>query len=254
MVFSLGGIFNGKKTQFHFQQIEPPLPIKRSGYYCGKHFRTDLLEPLYEDHEQFGLLLVHGEKSILYNLKGTQQVKLDKIDLNRQKAQKKGGQSAPRIQRKQKSQVKQYVDYVCERCIVSWSKEGLVIPKRIFIAGSEHLKRQIIQKLLHYPWYDLGYHGDLQSVITHCEDNDLFNYNDELDRKLKEVFDLLDKDSPLILYGTDCIKENRYRIKSLFTTGELDLEIDGEVNLIKPLCSNFGRLEEFGGMLAVTYY
>lgn len=87
----LGNIFSNRKLKFIYTSLTPPLPIKSNYYRCDKLFYTDIIESLYQDHDTIGAVIILGEEEQMYKVTGTKVKRVQSNKLNRQKAQKKGG-------------------------------------------------------------------------------------------------------------------------------------------------------------------
>lgn len=255
----LGGIFSGasKQPKFIYNSITPPLPIRNNFYRCDKRFWTELIEPLFEDHATIGAVIVLGETEQMYKIKGTQITKVHANKLNRQKAQKKGGQSAPRIQRIQKSQVKHYVNYVCEQITQNfWDGEAnKANVKFIVLSGAEHLCKQISAILSHYPIVQPSIYMDNIKSIMEWSGSALSSTEDaELITEINTLFERMEGLDPLIMYGEEEITTQSYRIKKLYTTRKrVDLPDIEQIVVGKESVSG-SKLETVGGMIAVAYY
>lgn len=83
--------------EYHFMSI----PLKKGFYCCDKKFHIDFLEKYcnIENKDQYLIMYLTGTETFYYEKKLTKMKLLKKISFERQKKQKKGGQSQARIAR-----------------------------------------------------------------------------------------------------------------------------------------------------------
>lgn len=247
-------IFSGKKTEFIYHCFSPPLPIRNNYYRCDKLFHTHLITPLYKEHETVGAILILGEEEQMYKITGTKVKRIQASKLNRQKVQKKGGQSAPRIQRIQKSQVKHYVSYICEQVTSNfWNPEtNKANVSHILLSGADHLCKQVRSALPDYPFIQPHhYMSNIKELVAWGSDATEAANKSLLTNSLSKLFERMEALDPLILYGKDEIEANMYRIKKVYSTKHIET---GEYSPEQHVISDSHQLSSIGGVIAVAYY
>ena len=95
VIFS-GVDFNG---QVIFESYIMNLPLKKGFYCCDKKFHTYFLEKYCDIADKYLIMYITGTETFYYEKKLTDMRLLKKISFQRQKKQKKGGQSQARIAR-----------------------------------------------------------------------------------------------------------------------------------------------------------
>jgi peptide subunit release factor 1 (eRF1) len=95
VIYSGVDINNQIIFEYHFMNV----PLKQGFYYCDKKFHTDFLQPYCEIKDKYLIVYLTGTETFYYEKKLTQMKLLKKISFERQKKQKKGGQSQARIAR-----------------------------------------------------------------------------------------------------------------------------------------------------------
>lgn len=213
-----------------------------------------MITPLYQEHETVGAVLILGEEEQMYKITGTKIQRIHKTKLNRQKAQKKGGQSAPRIQRIQKSQVKHYVSYICEQVTTNyWNPEtNRTNVSHILLSGADHLCKQVRSALPDYPFIQPPHYiGNIKELIAWGDDATVAADKSRLTNSLSKLFERMEALDPLILYGEDEIKTNMYRIKELYSTKMIET---GEYSPEQHIIADSHQLKSIGGVIAVAYY
>ena len=92
------GIINNNKIIFYDIIIE--IPIKTKFYYCDKIFHTHFLDKYINLKKDLYLVMfLNGDSTYYYEKYLTEMKLIKKISFDRQKKQRKGGQSAQRIGR-----------------------------------------------------------------------------------------------------------------------------------------------------------
>ena len=100
MFYSAGSGFDEGGTSYGgCWDFIPPVPIMRGFYRCDSKFHTSAIERLYITRKTFGYVLIAGENVLLYKSDTVKHTLVNTVQAKRQKHQKKGGQSAPRIER-----------------------------------------------------------------------------------------------------------------------------------------------------------
>lgn len=98
-------VFSGNTAALEGKQnlkswyIEPPVPLNIRIYRCDKHFVTDILEEMMEEHNVYGLVVFDRRDANIALLKGKTIVPLQKTHSEVPGKFKAGGQSAQRFAR-----------------------------------------------------------------------------------------------------------------------------------------------------------
>jgi len=146
--------------------LTPVIPIKHGTYLCDKKFFTDNLQRFFFLPNDYGVVLIEGEKTEFKRITGTLDVIVGKITIDRQKRQKKGGQSAHRFQFIRIEQINQYIKRICEDLRKYFiSDNGLPSVEGLFLIGSADVKLQV-SKSIDFP-------AVLKSRTNHSLNNQL---------------------------------------------------------------------------------
>jgi len=202
------------------------------------------LESIIEERKKYLIIKVLGEETHYYLYDGyyLEELREFEISLHRQKAHKKGGQSAPRFQRIRLNQIQEYVSKIEENL---FEIEKLYPKIEKIIIGNGEIKDKISV-------------SNLLGKIVYS--------NEEYLVKVKEIIQshslLVDEnlvkswieklDSGLILYGKEEIKENLDVVSQLLIVPEEEsnfTEFKGE----KYLLDN-ELLRSYGGVLATRHF
>ena len=104
VIFS-GIDYNGNTIlKTHFMD----LPLKKGFYCCDKRFHTDFLEKYCETADKYLIMYITGTETYYYEKKLTELRLIKKISFERQKKQKKGGQSQARIGRLREEKIQAF--------------------------------------------------------------------------------------------------------------------------------------------------
>lgn len=247
------GITNNNELIFNDIHIE--LPIKTKYYYCDKIFHTEFLDK-FINHEneknKFLVMYVDGTSTYYYEKFLTQMKQLQHISFDRQKKQRKGGQSAPRIGR------------LCMEKINSFTNKSILILndyinnhnyKSIIIAGNgdiiDGIKKRMNNDNINYIKI-----VDKNLLITECEKIISFNNcNDDIN-KISEYYDIMKTNSDLLLYGINNILANIENIKEILIHKESKYyDLLKSYNNICIVNSNHMQfLDNFEGIIAKLYF
>ena len=127
---------------FHFV---PPKPIRQFKYYCDKKFRIDLIEDLYEKHEDYGILYLNGCEFTFYCLNGYDLYEVTKTTRKKlPRTHRRGGQSQNRFARLHDEAIHNYLVKINEACLDVFINEDTSLPniKGMVIIGSGNKKMQ----------------------------------------------------------------------------------------------------------------
>ena len=130
-------------NQHGLQSIIPPRPITHFVYKCDKRYHIDSLLPLYEHHDQYGIVLVSGSGCYIYVVEQRRARLIDKITVSLQSRQKKGGQSALRIARLAEEKRHLYLMQIVEKLNQCYVDDNQPIIKGWIIAGPSEMKNTL---------------------------------------------------------------------------------------------------------------
>lgn len=239
--------------RFIVETIVPPLPITRKLYRCDKLFATDALWALYETHKQIGIVIVGGDMAEIWIQEHTRYVRVSETSMHRQKAQKKGGQSALRISRLRTEQIDGFVNKVIDMTIRAFPVDKI---KDIVVAGHSELFERVAAAPGIAPRVKQIIRSDQLELARITPKITITAGATEAATLAERLFNDLDTDSPLIIYGLDRIKKaiaDKIVDKIVITSAIVD-EFD-TVDAIVELDTTIGtRLHLMGGVLAKTYF
>lgn len=146
-----GGMFdeNGKqqKDVLHFV---PPKPIREFRYLCDKRFRIELIEDLYQEYDDYGVLYLAGCEYTFYVLNGKDLYEITKTTRKKlPRTHKRGGQSQNRIARLRDEAIHVYLGKLNEACLDMFIDENTTLPKikGFVIMGSGNKKIKLQDQL-----------------------------------------------------------------------------------------------------------
>jgi peptide subunit release factor 1 (eRF1) len=208
-----------------FEVIVPPLPIPSQFYRCDKvfhHFK--LLEPLYYDYNQYGVVLIAGDEAKLYSVSGTNYQLVNSVHIYRMNKHKCGGQSSVRFMHIRQNQLIDYIKQVTDCMNSTWIKDSVVQVAGIVICGMAEMKdllidsksstmnpklRQVIRKVLTCSTTNLTMNYVLeqsQDILGECDVAAESKVVQELmDQVVQQIDEKQSTVRPLI-YGPDEIK------------------------------------------------
>jgi peptide chain release factor subunit 1 len=204
----LDGMFDeNNKTQRDVLYFVPPKPIREFVYLCDKKFRIDLIEDLYQQYDDYGVLYLSGCEFSFYILNGKDLYEITKTTRKRlPRTHKRGGQSQNRIARLRDEAIHNYLVKLNEKCLELFIDEKTTLPKikGLVIIGSGNKKIKFQDKL------DPRIKAILLGVIT----SDHLDYKtafDTVQRSIKEqdnkiIQDILDDENTLEYGEKETIK------------------------------------------------
>lgn len=240
--------------RFIVETVVPPLPITRKLYRCDKLFATDALVSLFETHKQLGIVIVGGDMAEIWIQEHTRYVRVSETSMYRQKAQKKGGQSQNRIQRLRVEQIDGFVNKVIDMAIRALPVDKI---KDVVVAGHSELFERVaaapgikerVKQIIRSDQLELARITPKITIAPGAT---------EAAKLAQQLFDDLDIDSPLIIYGPDRIRKAiaDKMIDKIVITSAVAIEEFGTVDGIVELDTTIGtRLHLMGDVLAKIYF
>jgi peptide chain release factor subunit 1 len=138
------------KQQQDVLYFVPPKPVRDFNYLCDKKFRTELIEDLYQEHEDYGVLYLAGCEFTFYVLNGKDLYELTKTTRKRlPRTHRRGGQSQNRIARLRDEAIHNYIIKINEECLDLFIDTQTTLPKikGFVIIGSGNKKTKLSDKL-----------------------------------------------------------------------------------------------------------
>lgn len=221
----------GKKIVVDFEPIKP---IKSSVYVCDSHFHIESLKQMACPHEKYGYIIVGGQRCIIGCVSGDNRKIIEAFNVEVNKSQKKGGQSALRFQRikdETRHNLIVKVSEAAKRCFIS---NGLPNVTGIILAGCAQLKNELQSsellgdklKNIVMAIFDVAYDGE-QGFYEAIRKSKGFLQNVELLREQQEVeklFDYAGKGGNCA-FGVKEVMQAWYMgaIKEIFVSKSLDI-------------------------------
>lgn len=247
------GITNNNELIFNDILIE--IPIKTKYYYCDKLFHTEFLDKFinYEkDKSKFLVMYVDGTSTYYYEKFLTQMKQLQHISFDRQKKQRKGGQSAPRIGRLCMEKINTFTTK-CINILNDYINNHNY--KSIIIAGNgdiiDGIKKIMVNNNISYIKV-----VDKNLLVSECEIViNLNNSNNDIN-KITEYYELMTTNSDLLVYGIDNILTNINNIKEILVHKKSKyydiLKSFNNINIVNSNHMQF--LDNFDGIIGQLYY
>lgn len=139
---------NGKEKKLNID-FEPFKPLSQKVYMCDDHFHTEYLDELLEDNDKFGFVIVDGNGVSLYNVCGSDSVRLVRYDVSLTSKTRRGGQSALRFSRLRDEQRDNFVRKCTEFCKKYFiGNSNIPLVKGIIIAGKANFKNRVAESPL----------------------------------------------------------------------------------------------------------
>ena len=148
--------------------FSPPNPLKKFYYKCDRKFHLDDLIELYNEYDDYAIILISGKRTEYY-LYSTNSTKFLKgIDEELPNQHKTGGQSAQRFGRIRDEKIGWYAKKVVELMTKFYVKNGKFQHKGIIIAGPAEMKNLVCNHELFIKYFTKY----LQKTLTISEIND----------------------------------------------------------------------------------
>lgn len=220
--------------------FEPPKKVLRSDYICSNKFMLDYVLDMYSSTVSFGVLLISGNRTIFYKTDGQQKEKLYDTKVKLQKQQKKGGQSAQRIERLCEEKRDIYVKMIVEKAksvfMPEKSEDDSI--KGFIIAGPAELKHKVrvnpeFIKFFGNGMYDVIDTPELSDQTIHDllkNHTSLFKCiaNKEVVDKIVQIKQMIELADDRLVFGFKEVSENLKMclLESVVTSDKLKKKID----------------------------
>lgn len=141
-------IKDGKPKKLNID-FEPTKPLLQKVYMCDDHFHTEYLDPLLEDSDKFGFVIIDGNGINIYTVKGTDTERVAKYDVDLTSKTRRGGQSALRFSRLRDEEKANFLRKATELCKKYFlGNSNLPLVKGIIVAGKAHFKNKLVNSPL----------------------------------------------------------------------------------------------------------
>lgn len=254
--------------------LVPERPVVSNVYVCDKRFHTAEYVELFHvlNGKRHGLVWSSGDSADFYELpdaRGTKAVvkKLKSIGICRQKAQKKGGQSAARIGRLQANQVAAFHKSVAEACNELFLVDGRPSILTLAFGGTGGAATGIYVLASKSPHLDktlspLVIGAFAADKIASLVDASATNREKAGDAKsnhlMNDFLEHLRQDTGKAVYGPSELKANIDQLRSILvhpdTKGAWSSILDhvGPKTTLTTLPSP--ALLQYGGLVAISYF
>ena len=226
------------KQQQDVLYFVPPKPIREFNYMCDKKFRIELIEDLYQEYEDYGVLYLAGCEFTFYVLNGKDLYELTKTTRKKlPRTHRRGGQSQNRIARLRDEAIHNYIVKINEACLNLFIDPETSLPKikGFVIIGSGNKKTKLNDKLdprLKAILLGVFTSDDLDYDIAY---NAVYTFIEGKDRAIvKDVLDSGEK----IEYGKKEILEALKcgYLETVILTSDMEKELEKENHNIKKIC------------------
>ena len=141
-------IFTGGEDTHRFILI-PPQPILKNTYLCDKRFHTELVQDLFEPHQEtVGYIIVHGEDALFATVCGTRTTLLGTTIGHLHSDTRRGGQSAPRFGRIAEGRRDNYAKRIGERALELFgplAPSSQRVHHRMVLGGPTGIKNRVLK-------------------------------------------------------------------------------------------------------------
>lgn len=246
-------------NEFIFEVIINKIPLKNKLYCCNKIFKTDIFDELYDKVKNNNLHLVlyfDGESSVFYNKFLSTFTKIKNLSFDRQKKQKKGGSSAPRIERIREQKITCFINKTIYEFNDIINNSGNKY-KSVLICGNGSVIDGFKDKMkCLIPFYFIQLISKNDLLIECDKIIELINQDDDI-KKINEYKDLLVLDSDKLVFGYDSILKHIYEIEEIIISSkhpniEIIKSFNDKIYIIKNDKNDF--INDFEGILAKKYY
>jgi len=233
------------------EAIIPPLPIKEALYRCDRIFRLDNIIPLFEIHEQLGIIVVGGELCEIWVKEHSRLERLRVLTIHRQKHQKKGGQSQMRFARTRLNQISEWISHICETIIEVLPKS---VANDVVIGGNGEIFERLCTSTA-----DSGLTGrirqtirvDVLTINAVCSRLTITPGSAAAIKKAEELFNALDAGDGRVIYGRAAIAAAGSLVDYIIAIR--GAEVPDNAILVEEATPVGIRLAAFGGILAMAY-
>ncbi len=248
---------NGRDITEICELIEPPLPISKNSYHCGKKFNTNDIIKLYNNHKRIGYVIITSKKSIILSVEGSKQHILFKTTTDIPTDTGRGGQSANRLARIRGEKKHNYNNKLVDMTVTKLNN-GIF---GIVVAGNAELPIEVynnlkndsrLQTMLLGVVKISGENSPIEESILAAES---LLYSDEINQEKKEIAkikDIIVNNPDKCVFGIDNIIKCAHEgiLEYIICNESCSYECDCAMVKI----SHLSYLDDFSGAIGVLYY
>src|SRR3990170_3384652 len=109
--------------------------------------KREYIETLYKEYKKYGIIIINGEEVKMYEMSGTEIIKLGRHKVNISNNQRKGGQSAQRFGRIRDNEIYSYITLCIEMCNKYYLEEDIPMIEGLIIGGYGEKKNKLYENL-----------------------------------------------------------------------------------------------------------
>ena len=257
-----------------FSTIIPPRPITKMIYLCDRRFHPEVLEKLYGDKVKYGVGIIRGEEAHFYLLEGTKVTHLSRKRTQIAKNQKKGGQSAPRIQRLRVEEIHRYLTDLVEKCRENYlTEDNQPNIHMLYLVGSgdkkEQLRKELPKNLKQITeTVTITEKDDIHSIKTITDVLIQGKVDEDSQSQLGEFYQHLERDTGRAVYGRSILGKylKESRLERLYLAEKIAKERQLDMEQFRSKCQKYscelvvlsqvddGFVEGYGGIAGITFY
>lgn len=243
-------IFSGYTFEQVWRVIEPPLPVKRTYYFCDRKFRTELFADLFVEHKEYNIFVIDAECAKLYKWKHGDYHILYKHEVDIATNSRRGGFSANRYRRNREIKKNLLYDTIAAQI----PKDNLVI-----LCGYSEMIKEVNQKLAEckisvidtilmssvmHDSFDKDFLAKITMAIAKYEFAAQYQVYEEFERLLVENMDLC-------IFGLKEIKkyDEMGLVKKIITSGDSQKFACKDVTFVPKVI-----MEKYGDCVGVLFY
>ncbi len=200
--------------------FSPPDPVPVYFYRTDKEFHTEFLEPMVEESDVYGIIIIERDEATIGLLKPSGVLVLDEIEWFIPGKHHKGGQSQRRFDRIIEQMVEEFYKHVAEKAnnyflplVESGKLKGVIIAgpgyaKQDFLKEADNLDYRIRNLIIGEP-IDVAYQGivGLREVVTKARDILSKQRFVEVLNTFEEFKLHIAKDDGYVVYGEKDVEE-----------------------------------------------
>ena len=245
--------------------INPPKPITKVIYWCGRNFELFQVLDLFEEYDSHGVILISGKVTRFYKVSKNEINLIKIINVELPNRQGRGGQSKLRFERITEEKRNNYVKKVSEMAVNYYTRNGRQFIIDLVIGGFGEFKDDLKYNELmckYFPNIKVIDIPDItdESIYTIINKINLDGSSHEEDSFIEEIDNEISKCSDIekIVFGYDNVLENLEcnLIRKLLTTKliyeKIEKIINSKVKVI--FLTNKDFIKKFGEVVGIKYY
>jgi peptide subunit release factor 1 (eRF1) len=264
--------------------FEPPKKLNKMYYRCQDKFELDSIIDMYDDGIQYGVCLISGDELNIYILNvnpNSQDYLDDKMDcdikllkstsVNRPNSHNKGGQSAPRFGRINKSIIKKCADEFASDIVSTYMYDNHTkcLITKLIVAGNGEMKNDVCQTPIFRQHMDkylfriitindmesVSIKNILLSLLNDIDKNDISKIDKDIDNLMQTNIDYLVFSENECLPLLECNK-----LKKLYVNIDMvnDDDVKDKLNIYSKknniIFAKSDKLRMYGGWIGIRLY